>query len=292
MNSILRNRRTILCFLLPATAVYLLSVIIPIIWSSYYSLFEWNGFGDQEFVGMANYVEMLDDTELWGSVINTFIYTAWQLILQVGGGLVLAVLLTKLPLFRQGFQTLYYLPVIISTVALAQMFKKIFAVTPVGLVNELLSKINPDWIYLEWLSNADTALGMVIATSGYKHMPIYMLIFYAALLTVPRSLEEAARIDGANGWQIFWRIRLPHIRPAVVANLLLVLNGSLREFDIPKLLTNGGPMQASQTQAMYMYKQAFTSMQYGYGSAIAMFIVVQALIFAAVFRWLTKERAA
>ena len=213
MHSILRNKKTILCFLLPALLVYLLSVIVPIIWSGYYSLFDWNGFSGKECVGFANFAKMLGDSELWDSVINTLVYTFFQIVLQVGGGLVLAVLLTKLPFFRRGFQTLYYLPVIVSTVALCQMFKKIFAVTPVGLFNELLSKINPDWIRLEWLSNPDTSLGMVIFTSGYKNMPIYMLIFFSALLTVPHSLEEAARIDGANSWQIFWRINLPHIRP-------------------------------------------------------------------------------
>lgn len=290
MHSILRNKKTILCFLLPALLVYLLSVIVPIIWSGYYSLFDWNGFSGKECVGFANFAKMLGDSELWDSVINTLVYTFFQIVLQVGGGLVLAVLLTKLPFFRRGFQTLYYLPVIVSTVALCQMFKKIFAVTPVGLFNELLSKINPDWIRLEWLSNPDTSLGMVIFTSGYKNMPIYMLIFFSALLTVPHSLEEAARIDGANSWQIFWRINLPHIRPTIVANILLVLNGSLREFDIPKLLTSGGPMQSSQTQALYMYKQAFTSMQYGYGSAIAMFIVIEALIFAVLFHWFSRQR--
>lgn len=276
--------------MLPALLVYLISVIVPIVWSGFYSLYEWNGFSDKEFIGIANFAKMLKDTELWDSVINTLVYTFFQIVLQVGGGLVMAVLLTKLPFFRRGFQTLYYLPVIVSTVALCQMFKKIFAVTPVGLFNELLSKINPSWIHLEWLSNPDTSLGMVIFTSGYKNMPIYMLIFFSALLTVPYSLEEAAHIDGANGWQIFWRINLPHIRPSIVANILLVLNGSLREFDIPKLLTSGGPMQSSQTQALYMYKQAFTSMQYGYGSAIAMFIVIEALIFAVLFRWLSRQR--
>lgn len=290
MRSILRNKKTILCFLLPALLVYLLSVIVPILWSGYYSLFDWNGFSDKEYIGFANFAKMLGDTELWDSIINTLVYTFFQIILQVGGGLVLAMLLTKIPFFRRGFQTLYYLPVIVSTVALCQMFKKIFAVTPVGLFNDLLSKINPEWIHLEWLSNPDASLGMVIFTSSYKNMPIYMLIFFSALLTVPHSLKEAARIDGANSWQIFLCINLPHIRPTIVANILLVLNGSLREFDIPKLLTSGGPMQSSQTQALYMYKQAFTSMQYGYGSAIAMFIVIEALIFAVLFRRFSRQR--
>lgn len=290
MHAMLRDKKTILCFLLPALLVYLLSVIIPIVWSGYYSMFNWNGFSAKAFTGFHNFARLIKDKELWNSVINTIIYTLFQIVLQVGAGLLLAVLLTKIPVFRRGFQILYYLPVIVSTIALCQMFKKIFAVTPVGLFNELLSKINPAWIHLEWLSNAKTSLGMVTITSGYKNMPIYMLIFFSALLTVPASLVEAAHIDGASEFQVFRRIQLPHIRPTIIANIMLVLNGSLREFDIPKLLTSGGPMQSSQTQAFYMYKQAFTSMQYGYGSAIAMFIVAEALAFALLFRFLTRQR--
>lgn len=290
MRSVLGNRLTIGWLLLPSIILYTVSVIAPIIWSGYYSLFDWSGFGEQTFIGFGNFAMMIGDAELWGAVGNTLVFTLWQIVLQVGGGLALAVLLSRLPIFQRAFQTMYYLPVIISTVALAQMFKKIFAVTPTGLVNQVLSQFNPAWEHFEWLSSVDRALGMVIATVGYKDIPIYMLIFFAALLTVPREFEEAASIDGASAWQTFWRIKIPHLRPAIAANVVLVLNSSLREYDVPRLLTGGGPLQASETQALYMYKQAFTSMRYGYGSAIAVFIVIQALVFAVVVRRLLRER--
>lgn len=291
METLLRRKRTILCFLLPGVLVYLISVIVPIVWSGYYSLFDWNGFGEKTFLGIQNYTQLMHDKEFWSSVGHTMVYALWQIILQVGGGLLLAVLLSNMVVLRKPMQVMYYLPVIVSSVALCQMFKKMFAVVPAGLINQLLSTINPEWIHLEWLTNIKTSLGMVIAVAGYKNMPVYMLIFFAAFLTVPQSLVEAARIDGANSWQIFWNIKLRHIRPTIVTNIILVLNGSLRGYDIAKLLTAGGPINSSQLQAMYMYKQAFSSQKYGYGSAIAMFIVVESLILAILVRWMSANKS-
>ncbi len=290
MEKMLRNKVTILKFLVPGLLVYTLCVAVPIFWSAGYSFFNWKGYGKMEFIGFENYIEMLSDSELWQSVLHTLIYTAIQIVLQVGGGLLLAVLLTKMGKERKFFQVLYYLPVIVSTVALCQMFKKIFAVVPPGLVNQLLSKINPEWVNIQWLTNVKTSLLMVSFTTGYKNMAIYMIIFYAAFLTIPQSLIEAAKIDGAGEMQIFVKIKLPHIRPTIIANMLLVLNGSLRGYDIAKLLTAGGPINSSQLQAMYMYKQAFSSQRYGYGSAIAIFIVVEALALAWIFKFFAYRK--
>lgn len=290
MDKLLRNKRTILCFLLPGVVIYTVSVIVPIIWSAYYSLVEWNGYGDMTYVGFENFRKLAADTEFWDSVIHTLIYALGQIVLQVGGGLLLAVLLTNIVVLRKPLQVMYYLPVIISTVALCQMFKKMFGVVPAGLINQILSAFNPKWGHIEWLTSVKSSLAMVTAVAGYKNMPVYMLIFYSAFLTVPGSLVEAAKIDGANSFQIFTKIKLVHIRPTIFANVLLVLNGSLRGFDIAKLLTAGGPINSSQLQAMYMYKQAFSSQKYGYGSAVAMFIVIESLILAILIRWISSSR--
>lgn len=289
MNSLLGKKKTIVGFLLPGVIVYSVSVVIPILWSVWYSLFNWNGYSVKEFCGVSNYMALIADKEMWQSVWHTINLSVWQVILQVGGGLLLALVLNRMVVFRKTFQALYYLPVIISSVALCQMFKKIFAVMPPGLLNQLLALINQEWIGLEWLTNQKTSLGMVIFTIGYKNVAVYMLIFYSALLTVPQTLIEAAKIDGASAWQVFKRITLPHLRPALIANVILVMNGSLRSYDIPALLTAGGPVNASQTQALYMYKQAFTSMKYGYGSALAMFIVLESLLFAILVQFYSAK---
>ena len=118
MDKLLRNKRTILCFLLPGVIIYTISVMVPIIWSGYYSLVDWSGYGNTTYVGLDNFRKLMADTEFWGSVIHTLIYASGQIALQVGGGLLLAVLLSNIVVLRKPLQVMYYLPVIISTVAL------------------------------------------------------------------------------------------------------------------------------------------------------------------------------
>ena len=116
-----------------------------------------------------------------------------------------------------------------------------------------------------------------------------MVIFYAALIGVPSELGEAAKIDGANTFQTYWYVKVPYIKPVIIANCLLVLNGSLRSFEFSYLLTHGGPGNASELMTTYMYKQAFSSMRYGYGSAVAIMIVIICLVVGLAFRRLTRE---
>lgn len=117
-----------------------------------------------------------------------------------------------------------------------------------------------------------------------------MVIFYAALIGVPKDLEETAIVDGANVAQQYWNVKIPYIKPVIISNCILVLNGSLRSFDISYLLTSGGPGNGSELMSTYMYKQAFSSMKYGYGSSIAMAIVVICMTVGFAFRRIRKGR--
>ena len=136
----------------------------------------------------------------------------------------------------------------------------------------------------EWLSNPDLSLEVAAFAEGYKYFGLYMVIFYAALISVPQELEEAARIDGAGMITQLLRIKLPYIKPVIISNLILVLNGSMRSFDVSYLLTKGGPANTSQLLTPYMYKQAFNSLKYGYGSAVAITIVVLCVLLGVVLQ--------
>ena len=246
--------------------------------------------GKMTFVGWNNFIQLFTkDKNFWPVLGNTLIYTLWQIIHQVGGGLVIAIFLTRITKFRAGLQTFYYVPVVISTVAISQIFNKFFSVTPTGLVNSLLSLINKDWIRVEWLSNPDTSLYIAAFLEGYKYTGMYAVILYAALISVPEDLSEAAIIDGASMFRQYWNVKIPYIWPVIITNCVLVLNGSLRSFDIPFLLTGGGPGNSSELLAPYMYKQAFTSMKYGYGSAVAIAIVLLCVVLGTVFRRVTEK---
>ena len=292
MQKAFGKKSIILLFIFPAFLIYTLFVIVSIVWAGYYSFFDWSGVGEKAFIGLQNYAELLVRDDVFRATVwHTVIYTVINVLIQVFGGLLFAILLSRVTKGRTILQTLYYVPVVISSVAICQIFSKLLSVTPTGVVNQLLSVFNPALKVMEWTSNPDISLYVTAFVEGYKYLGLYMVIFYAALIGVPDELGEAARIDGASLFQEYWHVRIPYIKPVIIANCLLVLKGSLRSFEFSYLLTHGGPGNASELMTTYMYKQAFTSMKYGYGSAVAIMIVVICLIVGVVFKKMTGEEA-
>ncbi len=290
MQKAFGKKSIIFLFIFPAFLIYTLIVIVSIIWAGYYSFFDWSGVGRKAFIGLQNYVELIaSDNVFRSTVYHTLIYTVINVLIQVFGGLLFAILLSRVKKGRTVLQTLYYVPVVISSVAICQIFLKLLSVTPTGVVNQLLSIFNPALKVMEWTSNPNISLYVVAFVEGYKYLGLYMVIFYAALIGVPDELSEAALIDGANHIQEYRYVKVPYIKPVIIANCILVLNGSLRSFEFSYLLTRGGPGNASELMTTYMYKQAFTSMKYGYGSSVAIMIVIICLIIGLIFRKITGE---
>ncbi len=135
-----------------------------------------------------------------------------------------------------------------------------------------------------WLGQSSTSLVSVAIIDCYKYMGLYMVIIYSALIAIPSDVLESARIDGANEWQTFWKIKLPLISNVFVVTLIMVVNGTMKAFDIVYLSTYGGPGNSSELVATYMYKTAFTGARYGYGSAIAVFLALQSVIVVLLLR--------
>jgi len=286
-----RSAVSVAVFLVPPLLLYGLAVLLPIGQSLVLSLFQWDGISDMRFVGLDNYVKMLTrDDVFWTAFGNALGYLAICLVLQLGGALVVASLLTALPRARELVKTLYLLPAVISTVAISLLFSRLYSLEPVGLVNQLLGWVGLDHLQTAWLSDVQTALAAVSIPEGWRFTGLYMLIVYAALIAVPRELEEAARLDGASWWQMFWRIRFPYIRPVWITTTVMATTYALRGFDIPYLLTNGGPGQASELLTTYMYKTAFVHTDYGYASAISVFIVVECLVAVGLIFLLLRRR--
>jgi raffinose/stachyose/melibiose transport system permease protein len=223
--------------------------------------------------------------------VNALVYLVICLTLQLGGALLVASLLISLRRGREFFKTLYLLPAVISTVAIAYLFARIYSLEPVGLLNQVLDTIGLGSLARSWTSDVHTVLAAVSIPEGWRFMGLYTLIIYAALLAVPQELEEAARIDGASAWRIFASIRFPYIRPVWVTTVIMATTYGLRGFDIPYIMTNGGPGQSSELLTTYMYKTAFTSTDYGYASAISVFIVVECLIAVGIIAVLYRRRA-
>ncbi|CAL8976494.1 Melibiose/raffinose/stachyose import permease protein MelD [Propionicimonas sp. T2.31MG-18] len=274
-----RSRASVLVFLLPPLLLYVVAVAVPIVQSLVLSFFSWDGVTDLQAVGVANYVKMFTaDPIFWRAFGNTMVYLAVCLFFQLGVALFVANLLSYAGRGKEVAKTLYLLPAIISTVAIAFLFQRIYSYEPPGLINQLLGAVGlGDWAR-PWLSEVDTVLVAVSAPEGWRFTGLYMLILYAAILAVPKELEEAARLDGASTWQVFAHVRFPYIRPVWVTTMIMASTYSLRGFDIPYLLTNGGPGQASELLTTYMFKTAFRSTDFGYASSIAVFIVVECIV--------------
>lgn len=273
---ILRDKKAIAVFLLPAFIVYSVIVMVPILVSIYYSFLDWNGIGKKSFVGFNNYIKLFGDSVFRQAFGNNIIYIVIVMVLQLGFGFSIAVLLTYLKKGRGFIQTVYYIPSVITVIAISQLFTGFYSYEPLGLFNIFRKMLGMEPI--AFLSDYKTVLWAVASVEGWQYIGIYMIIFYSALVSVSPDILEAARIDGATELQILVKIRIPAIANVIMLSCILSLVGALRGFAAPMNMTKGGPNHRSEILATYMYKKAFTSRDYGYGSAIAVIIVILSII--------------
>lgn len=291
MKGIIKNKVAYLVFLLPALVFYLFAVFYPIVDSIRLSFVSWQGIGPQNYVGFSNYLRLFKDPVMWESFFNNLIYVVIVVAMQLLIGLLFAVLLTYMQKNVTIVKTFYYIPCIITTVAVGQMFRSMYATQPEGLFNIMLSAIGLGDLVRSWLADVDTVLVAVSLPEGWRFTGMYMVIYYAALISIDSEVSEAAIIDGASKWTTLWKIKIPMIKPVIILTLTMCITGALRGFDIPYLLTNGGPGNASELMSTYMYKQAFSSLQFGYGSAIAVFIIVESIMAVFVLKIFERRGA-
>ena len=273
---ILKDKKAIAVFLLPAFIVYSVIVMVPILVSIYYSCLDWNGIGKKTFVGFNNYIKLFGDSVFRQAFGNNIIYIVIVMVLQLGFGFIIAVLLTYLKKGRGFIQTVYYIPSVITVIAISQLFTGFYSYEPLGLFNIFRKMLGMEPI--AFLSDYKTVLWAVASVEGWQYIGIYMIIFYSALVSVSPDILEAARIDGATELQILVKIRIPAIANVIMLSCILSLVGALRGFAAPMNMTKGGPNHRSEILATYMYKKAFTSRDYGYGSTIAVIIVILSII--------------
>ena len=275
---VIRNKKAFLAFLLPGLLFYILAVFYPIEESIRLSFMEWGGIGEKQFVGFQNYITMFQDKVFYTAFLNNLIYLAIVVSMQLAIGLFFAILLTYMTKHVTLVKTLYYVPCIITTVAITQLFRSVYSTEPMGLLNQFLQVIGLDEMVTSWLAEVSTVLAAVSVPEGWRFTGMYMVIFYAALVSLDPSVYEAAKVDGASELQILFKIKMPLIKDIILLTLTMCLTGALRGFDIPFLLTSGGPGNASELMSTYMYKKAFSSNQYGYGSALAVFIIIESIL--------------
>lgn len=287
---VIKNKKAFLAFLLPGLLFYILAVFYPIEESIRLSFMRWGGIGEKEFVGFENYIAMFHDKVFYTAFLNNLIYLVIVVSMQLAVGLFFAILLTYMTRHVTLVKTLYYVPCIITTVAITQLFRSIYSTEPMGLLNQFLQAAGLGGMVTSWLAEVNTALAAVSIPEGWRFTGMYMVIFYAALVSLDPSVYEAAKVDGASELQILFKIKMPLIRDIILLTLTMCLTGALRGFDIPFLLTSGGPGNASELMSTYMYKKAFSSNQYGYGSALAVFIIIESILVVYLLRRIFTSR--
>lgn len=281
-------------FVLPGFALYALIMIYPAVQAFVMSLRD-QGIAPgatSPFVGLENYARAIADPILQQSFVNAGVYMLATVPTQIVIGLFLAVLLdAKLP-GRTLFRVLFYIPVITSWVVVSLLFQWLFA-TDNGVINWFLVDVvgvvsEP----VNWLGGRWTGMAAIAVLGIWKGVGWAMLIFLAALTGVPRELHEAAALDGAGIWGRFRNVTLPFIRGTTATVTILLIIGGLNVFISVLLMTGGGPLDATQVPLTYMYRQAFTFLDFGYGSAISFLLTLVVLSIAALQYAVTRRRIA
>jgi raffinose/stachyose/melibiose transport system permease protein len=285
----LRDNLIIFLFLLPAIILFLLFVVYPILQSIYYSLFNWKGFGPAvDFVGLENFKNILTDKVFMIALRNGFLIIALSLFVQLPLSLVLAILVGRDLPGRVIFRTIFFLPYVLSEVIAALMWLFILNPDPDrGFVNAVIMFFGGE--SQAWLGNTDLVLLSIFAALTWKYFGYHMLLFMTGLQNIPADIEEAARIDGANSFQNFFYITLPLLGSTIRTSVYLSVLGSLQQFILVWIMTKGGPVNASETMATYMYRFGFVRFQLGYGSAVAIYMFLLCLIFSLIYQRLTRQ---
>jgi raffinose/stachyose/melibiose transport system permease protein len=290
LNRKTKDRITIIVFLLPAIILFTIFVIYPIFRSVYFSLFDWNGLGPAtDFIGLENYQRILSDKIFQKAVVNNLMIAGLSLLVQLPLSLAIAIMVGKDFLGRGLFRTIFFLPYVLSEVITAIIWLGLFNPNPDrGFINAILV-----FLGLEpraFLGNPELVLFSIFIVLSWKYFGLHMLLFMAGLQNIPHEIEEAAIIDGANQRQLLSHITIPLLGSTIRTSAYLSVLGSLTQFTLIWVMTKGGPINASEVMSTYMYRYGFVRFWLGYGSAVAIVMLLIALIFSLIYRNLLQRR--
>lgn len=254
-------------FAAPAFLVYTLLLVIPIIMAFGLSFVSWNGIGEMRFVGLRNYMMVFRDKSIGNAVSNTLIITLVQTVVCNVLGLFLAVLLNQTGKRTAIFRTIYFLPNVLSGVAIAFVWKAIFSYN--GVLNTILAAVGLDHLVAAYMSTHVSALVCIIVVGIWSSLGYYMMIYISALQSVPQELYEAAIVDGATAWSKFRYITLPLITSGTMVSFLMSIINGLRAYDVVKIMTDGGPGKMTETIVYNIVRYGFSGNMMGYSSAIS-----------------------
>jgi raffinose/stachyose/melibiose transport system permease protein len=283
LRRVVRDNFTAYAYVFPALLIYGIFFLYPAFRLILLSLQKWDGLQEPEFVGLGNYETLLQDPVFWKAFLNNVVWMLAAVIIPVFFGLLLAILLARSSLHgRVIFRTIYFLPQVISSVVVAIIWNWIYNPS-YGALNEMLGFIGLESLQKGWLGDSALALPAVFIAWSWVHYGFTMVIFIAALQSIDEVYFDAAKVDGANGWQQFRHVLLPFIGAPLSTVVLVTAISSFQVFDLVFIMTSGGPANATMVLPVFMLDNAFKFNKVGYGASIAvtlgLFIIVMSILF-------------
>lgn len=268
--------------LIPILLLFLLTSIVPLGLSLVATFYDWSLLGTKAFIGLKNWIRMVQDPIVWHSFVVTIIYSVMTVIPSVFLGLLLAMIINRKVRFVGLFKSIYFLPVITSMVVVAGIWKWLFVADEEGFINQLIGCLG---IPPQFWFGKDLALVTLALLGIFKGAGFIMVYYYAGLKGISTELYEAARIDGSSGLNSFLKITLPLLKPTTVYVLIVTTGTALRVFDSTYTLyygQTGGPEGAANTLVYYIYRKSFFDLQLGYGSTIGYLLFAIILVISVI----------
>lgn len=280
------NRYAAFVFITPAIIVLLIYIVYPIAESFRFSLFEWNGISAaKKFIGMNNWVKLIQDKDFWRSFINNIFVLVVSIIIQLPIAMLLATFLKFTGKKTSFLKSLWFIPMLMSSVAVGFLFKYALSTTD-GIFTTMSKMLGGGTVDL--FGNPKYALLTVTLIICWQYIPFYMVFFIAGYAGISPEIYEACIIDGATKPQYFTKVALPLLKPAIRNACVLSMVGSLKYFDLIYVITNGG--SGTELMATYMYKLSFKKFNMGYGSTVAFGMLIVISVIASLTMKLTSEK--
>jgi multiple sugar transport system permease protein len=280
--------------LTPALSVTILIIFFPIVQTAVMSLFNyviWKP-KDTRFIGLGNYLQALQDEVFWISLKNTVFWIVGVIVLQLLLGFVTAMLLNREFKWRGLARSLILIPWVTPSVITALMWRWMYDGNN-GVINDLLVRVGLLKSYFPWLANSSTALPAIMVALMWQGFPFFAIMILAGLQAIPRTLYEAAEVDGATRIQMFGRITLPMLLPILLTSMLLRIIWVANSMDVIFVMTGGGPGYATHTLPVFAFIRAYKALDFGYASTIAIFLTLLliAIVAGYVIRVLRSQEA-
>lgn len=280
-------------FVAPAFIFTVVFIAYPAIMSAYYSLYQWQGMSEaRTFVGLNNWQQLFSDPVILECIWHNLALVVVAVFIEIPLAFAIALVLARAKIFgRNLYRTAYFFPVVLSVTVVGVLWSWVYN-PQYGLLNQSLRAVGLDQLAKPWLGDSKLVMPAVLLVTVWRFTGFYIIVFMAALESVPRDIYDVATIDGANLWHLGIHVLVPMLREVIVVAVAIAITASIKRFDEIYIMTMGGPVHASELLATYMYKKAFLSFDMGYASTIAFFLFLLTLALVVIQLQSTRSREA